>query len=455
MLDAMTARPASRGPKRPRASEPCPAAARIGVLVFAALIALGCEPSPEPARTDTAASPARASVDAARYAGSDSCVECHPAQSEAWRGSHHDLAMQEIDDAVGMPPLPSPELYLGDESLAFERSDGATRVRIRDERGEATHPVRYAFGVAPLQQFLVDGAAGRIQTLGWAWDSRPSENGGQRWFHLYADDPPARGDALHWSGRNQNWNFMCAECHSTGVERGYDAASDRFETRSAEIDVACEACHGPASRHVAGRREGMPIARDEILSLRASPGEWRIEPGARIARRSEPAHDAGARVDACAPCHSRRSTLVDGAQPGQPFLDQYLPALIEEGLYFADGQIDDEVYVYGSFLQSRMHAAGVVCGDCHDPHSLELRGDPEHGEDRSCLQCHAAPAFATRDHHRHPEASAGARCVSCHMPTRTYMQVDVRRDHSLRIRARPSAASSPHPIPALSAIPRR
>ena len=29
--------------------------------------------------------------------------------------------------------------------------------------------------------------------------------------------------------------------------------------------------------------------------------------------------------------------------------------------------------------------------------------------------------------------SAGAQCVACHMPTETYMQVDPRHDHSLRV----------------------
>ena len=112
-----------------------------------------------------------------------------------------------------------------------------------------------------------------------------------------------------------------------------------------------------------------------------------------------------------------------------PFLDAYLPALLEPGLYHSDGQIDGEVYEYGSFLQSRMHAASVTCSDCHDPHSLKLRAEGN----ALCAQCHLPERFDLSAHHNHEPGSAGAQCVNCHMPTKTYMVVDARRDHSIRV----------------------
>ncbi len=131
---------------------------------------------------------------------------------------------------------------------------------------------------------------------------------------------------------------------------------------------------------------------------------------------------------ACAHCHSRRALLSED-QPGERFFDSHQLALLEEGLYEADGQILDEVFVYGSFLQSRMYAAGVSCGDCHEPHSLALRAEGN----ALCVRCHASDRFDTRRHHQHTPGSEGARCVECHMPSRTYMQVDVRRDHGFRV----------------------
>ena len=121
--------------------------------------------------------------------------------------------------------------------------------------------------------------------------------------------------------------------------------------------------------------------------------------------------------------------------PGEPYLDSYLPALLEPGLYHADGQIDGEVYEYGSFLQSRMYAAGVTCSNCHDPHSAKLRA----AGNALCAQCHMPEKFDVVAHHHHPPGSSGAQCVNCHMPTKNYMVVDARRDHStltLRGRAR-------------------
>jgi tetratricopeptide (TPR) repeat protein len=98
-------------------------------------------------------------------------------------------------------------------------------------------------------------------------------------------------------------------------------------------------------------------------------------------------------------------------------------------MYYADGQIQDEVYVYGSFLQSKMYHAGVTCSDCHEPHSHRLRAQGN----GVCLQCHAADKFDTEKHHFHKSESKGALCSECHMPPRNYMVVDPRHDHSFRI----------------------
>ncbi len=135
-------------------------------------------------------------------------------------------------------------------------------------------------------------------------------------------------------------------------------------------------------------------------------------------------------LETCAPCHSRRHPITNNLQPGQPFADSYVPSLLDSGVYYADGQILEEDYEYGSFLQSRMHRLGVTCSDCHNPHSLKL---PSADLNSVCGGCHVPEKFNTPEHHHHKAESAGAVCVNCHMPTRTYMVVDVRRDHSFRV----------------------
>ena len=347
--------------------------------------------------------------------------------------------MQEVDETTVLGDFADARFEHAGEVTRFRREAGRYVVETVGPAGAVeAFDVAYVFGVAPLQQYLVALDDGRLQALSTAWDARPAAEGGQRWFHLYPDERIPHDDALHWTSRAQGWNANCAACHSTGLRKGYDAAADRYATTWQEIDVACEACHGAGSRHVAWAEAGASDEGSKGLAVdfrTGAAGEWRFESGQAIAARSE-ALRSSREVETCAPCHSRRSPLVGDAKPGRPFLDGYLPALLDEDLYFADGQIQDEVYVWGSFVQSRMHAAGVVCSDCHDPHSLAVSEPP----DATCSRCHQPATFATPAHHRHPEGSAGASCLGCHMPSRTYMGVDDRRDHGFFV-PRPEIAA--------------
>jgi tetratricopeptide (TPR) repeat protein len=318
----------------------------------------------------------------------------------------------------------------------FSRRDGRFVVTTEGADGALhDYDVAYTFGVEPLQQLLVALPGGRLQALGIAWDSRPASAGGQRWFSLHPGERVTPDDVLHWTKPSQNWNSQCAECHSTNLRKGYDPGRDAWTTTWSELDVACEACHGPGGSHVAWAEATAagdpPSSPDHGLSVRLRPpraGDWVFEPGAAIARRATPLAD-GVELETCAPCHALRSTLREGRVPGEPLLDTHRPALLDPDLYEADGQMREEVYEYGSFLQSRMHAAGVACSDCHDPHSLRLRAEGN----AVCAQCHRPESFDTPVHHRHPPGSAGARCAACHMPARTYMVIDVRHDHSFRV----------------------
>lgn len=400
-------------------------------IVLVLLCAVGCEREAEPARAPAPSVPLT-------YVGAAACAACHDAQWDAWRGSHHDLAMQEASADTVLGDFDDAHLAHGGESSRFLRRGDAFLVEtVGPDGARAEFEVAYAFGAAPLQQYLVRLDDGRLQPLTTAWDTRPAAEGGQRWFHLYPDETIPHDDPIHWTSRALGWNANCAPCHSTGLRKGYDAKKDRYQTTWHEVDVACEACHGPGSRHAAWAEAGAQ-GDDSGLSVdfaTGSAGEWRFVEGRAIAERSQ-ARESDAEIDTCAPCHALRTPLVAEAKPGRPFLDGHRPALLDEGRYFADGQIQDEVYVWGSFLQSRMHAAGVSCTDCHDPHSLAVADEP----DATCAGCHQPAVFATPAHHHHEAESEGASCVSCHMPARTYMGVDDRRDHGFRV-PRPALAA--------------
>jgi predicted CXXCH cytochrome family protein len=331
--------------------------------------------------------------------------------------------------------------YYGVQSRFFKK-DGKFLVETDGPDGKlAVFEVKYTFGLDPLQQYLVEFADGRLQALSLAWDSRPKDKGGQRWFHLYPDEEIKHDDVLHWTKLNQNWNFMCAECHSTGLRKNYDAANDRFATTWAEISVGCEACHGQGSRHVGwanARQSWWPFGKSDdpakgllVRFDERSDVTWPIDPRTGNAQRNFRPATLRKEVEICGFCHARRAGISEDWVPGRWLSDTHIVSAIERRTYHADGQIRDveEPYNYVPFKQSRMFAAGVTCSDCHEPHGAKLRVPG----DGACLQCHASDKYAAVTHHRHAVAQPVLACTSCHMQARTYMVVDPRHDHAFRI----------------------
>jgi tetratricopeptide (TPR) repeat protein len=397
----------------------------VALLLIAAS---GCDRSGDET-PDTPPAPTAATGEA-RFVGAATCAGCHEVETASWSGSHHDLAMQPADGSTILGDFSDTAFEYAGARSTFSRRDGRYFVTTDGPDGALTeYPIAYTFGVEPLQQYLIEFPDGRLQALGIAWDSRPAAEGGQRWFHLYPGQDVDHEDELHWTRLSQNWNYMCADCHSTGYQKQYDPGEDRFASTWTDIDVACEACHGPGSIHVdLAKAERLDQDNGLMVSF-AQPGRrWRRGPDEATAHLEDGGAD-NSQVEACGRCHARRASIRGEYAHGQPLTDSYVPALLTEPLYFPDGQIRDEVYVYGSFLQSRMYAAGVVCSDCHQPHSLALRAEGN----AMCATCHAPEVFDVASHHHHQPDSDTPACVDCHMPSRDYMVIDGRRDHSFRV----------------------
>lgn len=346
----------------------------------------------------------------AQYVGREACVECHAQEVQAWTGSDHDRAMDPATPETVLGNFEDQRLdHFGLVSTMFRRGSEFF-ITTDNRRGQLeTFRIKYVLGYRPLQQYLVEFPDGRIQCLPIAWDT---EN--KRWFHLYPDEPIPYDDPLHWTGPLQNWNYMCADCHTTNLQKNYDLAQNSYHTTFSEMDVSCEACHGPGSLHVriAKRKKVFWDRRYGYGLVRLKEAPWNVQ------------------VETCAPCHAHRRILYPGFQPGKPFLDHYMPALVDGELYWPDGQIREEVYEYTSFLQSRMYHEKVRCTDCHDPHTTRVKFP----DNRLCGQCHLATKYDTPNHHHHPDAEKpGTRCTECHMPKTKYMVVDPRLDHSIRV----------------------
>ena len=365
---------------------------------------------------------------AAIFVGTRKCKDCHQKEYDKWRDSHHDHAMEVADDNTVLGDFDNAVFENHGVTSRFYQKDGRFFVHTQGSNGKMDDfEVTHTFGWYPLQQYLVPFPGGRLQCLPLAWDIKE-----KKWYHLYPKEPLSPNDWLYWTNAGQNWNGMCAECHSTDLKKNYDLKSDVYQTTWSDIDVGCEACHGPGSRHVEWAE--MPdMARPQVENY-----ELVVKTSGINSRKL---------VELCAPCHSRRAALGDYTHAEPDFLDSNLPSLLNENLYFADGQILEEVYVYGSFTQSKMYHRDVRCNDCHDVHNIKLI---KKGNDL-CLQCHRANEYDTKAHHFHKnigekgepirslkgdvlfDVGTGAECVQCHMPGRTYMGIDYRPDHSFRL----------------------
>ena len=404
-------------------------AAKTAVVIGCLTLLAGCSKPPSVndvapvSRQQAAAIPIVNPSRADEYAGSETCATCHQQAYEHWQQSHHAMAMAVPDQTTVLGDFNAQPLEIAGRRLEFSQDKGEFTLTLDSADGSlAEFRVAYTFGVSPLQQYLTDVGAGRLQALPVVWDSRDQ---GQGWYHLEPETAGKPDDVLHWTGTGQNWNHMCAACHSTQVRKQFDPHTGGFDTTFAEVSVGCEACHGPGLAH------SQQPQINNVITL----------------------NDPQRRMAVCASCHSRRAQIAEGFMPGQPYLDYFSPALLDDGLYFADGQILDEVFVHGSFLQSKMHGAGVTCGDCHNPHTGQL----QRSGNEVCTACHSpggsqrfaglqAKVYDSPAHHFHPSpvrsgpasdsapvAGTGAACVDCHMTSRTYMGVDDRRDHSFRI----------------------
>ena len=364
----------------------------------------------------------------AAFVGSQKCMDCHKAEYDKWRNSHHDRAMDVANDATVLGDFNDAVFDFHGVKSRFYRKDKKFLVYTQGPDGKmGDFEITHTFGWHPLQQYLIPFPGGRLQCLPIVWDVKA-----KKWYHLYPKAPIDPGDWLYWTNAGQNWNGMCAECHSTNLKKNYDLQNDAYQTTWSEIDVSCEACHGPASRHVAWA-ELPDMARPQTANF-----ELVVKAKGMDSRQQ---------VELCAPCHSRRAIMGDYTHTEPDLLDSMLPSLLTPDLYFADGQILEEVYVYGSFTQSKMYSRNVRCSDCHDVHSIKKVKEGN----ALCLQCHRAGIYDTQAHHFHKkkgekgepirsadgkilfDVGTGAECVQCHMPERPYMGIDYRADHSFRI----------------------
>lgn len=345
------------------------------------------------------------------FTGNTSCSECHQKEFNDWKGSHHDKSMMVANDSTVLGNFDNAVLKRKDQKHKLYRKNDGFYALTDSENGEMKeYKIEYTFGFTPIQQYLVDFGKGRLQVLALTWDDVKKE-----WFYMadevYKNQSITHKNWLHWTNQAQNWNGMCAECHSTNLKKNYNLDTNSFQTTWSEINVSCEACHDPASKH--------------LEWTKSKTKEWK---NYGFQKASDPSSNK-VFVENCARCHSRRSVFEDYHFQWESLFDHIIPSTVASPFYYSDGQIREEDYVYGSFLQSKMYQEGVKCNDCHNVHSTKLKFEGN----QLCAQCHEPQKYQTEKHHHHLSDSEGAKCINCHMPGQYFMGRDFRRDHNFRI----------------------
>ena len=367
-----------------------------------------------PISTPTPPAPPRPQPDEATvfatYGGSPSCKACHLEAYQLWENSHHGLAERGFKlEADAAAFRPNQQIRHGTQQSEARIADGRPElVAVGLDGKPAIFAVERVLGVDPLRQYMVPAAGGRFQVSELAFDPKQHD-----WFDVYGDEDRKPGEWGHWTGRGMTWNSMCATCHNTRLRKNYHESTDSYRTTKVEMGVGCESCHGPMADHNAwqtahpgksGDPTLKPIGREKMFFV-------------------------------CGSCHSRRAELTGDFHPGENFFDHHALSIPDEtDLFYPDGQIRDEDYEFNAFLGSRMHAAGVRCLDCHEPHSGKTRV----AGNNLCMICHAgptppAPKIDLLTHSRHKTGERGDRCVDCHMPQTVYMQRHGRHDHGFTI----------------------
>ncbi len=343
------------------------------------------------------------------YVGDQSCKKCHETEFKEWKQSHHYMSM--------LPPNDS--TVIGDFNNSTFTADGVTSWFYKkgkkffiytegDDGKNHDFEVKYIFGFKPLQQYLVQFPGGRLQVPRLSWDVNK-----KKWFNQYAGQKIPSHDWLHWTGNAQNWNTMCARCHSTNLRKNYDIKTDTYKTSYSIINVSCESCHGAGKQHV------------EFMNDGYKSGERVAGSFLKLAKNAKQTEE----LNTCAPCHARISE-INGAQiESKEIMDNYIPQIPDTEFFHADGQVNDEDYIYTSFLQSRMFHKGVTCSTCHNPHSAKLKRIGN----QTCTLCHVSTKYDVPTHTFHKKGTEAAECKNCHMPGKYYMGNDMRHDHSFRV----------------------
>lgn len=397
------------------------------------------------------------------YVSSDKCAACHPSQYDTWHESYHRTMTQVASPETVIPDLDGLELSLFGNHYRVERRGDEFWVEMDDPTSPPPGVTRRRIE----RQIVVLTGSHHEQDFWYSTGQDPTLEHfpfvyripEQRWV---PDNSVFVTPPITALGEPQQWNSSCITCHAThGRQRV--PTPEGVSTHVAEFGIACEACHGPAERHVRSNRN--PSRRYEY-HFGTTPDSSIINPSRLSHRRS---------AEVCGQCHGisyptfssdeeaiawdehgfryrpgdalHESRLFIGTKESlelpvtQAFLQQD-PTFLDDR-FWPDGVVRVSGREYNGLLETGCFERGEMsCLSCHQMHKSE--GDPRSASewaddqlapdmdgDEACLQCHDAFRADVEKHTHHRAESAGSRCYNCHMPHTTYGLLKAIRSHTV------------------------
>ena len=393
----------------------------------------------------------------AGYVSSSACLGCHPGEHASFGRTYHRTMTQVASPETVRAPFDGRPLELDGRTIRLERRGDEVWATLPDpdamlEGRPAEDVVRRVVlttGSHRQQAFWVPGSrGGDLRLVPFVWQVTDDAFVPRR--EAFVMPPGAPMPKVRWAS-------SCIGCHAVAGEPRHDAETDAFDTRVAELGVACEACHGPGAVHAEHHRD--PVARyAQRASKDADPTI--VHPGRLSPERS---------AAVCGQCHAyafprdeaewwatgysrafragdaleASRTLITpatmAAEHGAPAIDAP-----ESAIFWPDGSVRVGGREYNGLVASPCYARGrgdrkMTCLSCHAMHRGDPAGQiaPERVGDTACTGCHSDARAESHTHHA--AGSEGSACVSCHMPKTSYALLSAVRSHRIDS---PSAADT-------------
>jgi len=324
--------------------------------------------------------------------------------------------MQPVTEQFVLNEVPALEQWQNVENEEFRIVKKEGRLVFEERVGGKIndHVALHALGGKNIYYFLTPLDKGRLQVLPLAWDINRKEwyNTQESAIRHFAE---VEDEAVSWKHYLYTFNTTCHSCHISQLENNFDLKTKTYHTTWKEPGINCEACHGPAQKHI------------KIFRNLKEGDKAPEDPGLIVTKKFTKEQHNGT----CSSCHAKMNPLTPFFVPGEEFYDHFNLVTLDNIDYYPDGRDLGENYTYTSWSQSPCVQGGAEfhCVTCHTSSGrYRFKNDKPNN---SCMPCHEDKVNNIQAHTHHPAESEAGKCIACHMPKTEFARM-IRSDHSMR-----------------------